>query len=470
MRFYILWLILGQTFFVPLAQAQTLLPPSLIEMRSASDQPSQILMRLEQTQYLSESGNTSERNSFATMSLRFTHEAGKRWHKRAEAWGDFAFQENEQPYIAVPELYTERVWDLSGFQISLGRKKWEWSQADSQWFLGLWQPLARWDFFRPQEQGFTGLHVEVQKKHWSLLGFGSGIFLPDQGPQFTLDDGQFRSNNRWFWRPQSQVAIFARESDLRYKVNRPGEGDVLLNSSLALKASVFEEVDRGLWASVAYANKPLNQFHLVVDPGLREDSLEIQIEVTPTVVRHQLMSVEAGLKGESVQTWFSFTRDRPEATNYGPTIIESSLAETLFFSGSIQHGLWGNRFKNSRITWAYLNSWARESRKNPSDLGADIESSFDRFPITHIASVTWDSNQISERLKNWRFRTQYWHSFEENGSWLSAGIAWASAPSTLWSLQVDILGSDEELRSGSNNLISRYRTNDRIIGGFEYVF
>lgn len=470
LKFSLWWSFLSGWLFCLDLSAQTLLPPSLSEVRPEREEPSQVLMRLEQSQYLSQSTNTSERNSFALMSLRFNHEGGQTWRKKAEAFGDFAFQENQQPYIAVPELFLKRSWANEGLELTLGRKRWNWSKADSQWFLGLWQPLARWDFFRPVEQGFTGVHFLAEKKHWSLLAFGSGVSLPDQGPQFALTDGQFSSNNRWFWRPQSQIGLFAQESALRYRINRPSEREALLNASWAAKASIFESVDRGLWGSVGYSNKPLNQFHLVVDPGLREDSLEIQINVTPTVVRHQLTTFEAGLKGDRLQTWFSLTRDRPESTNYGPTIIESSLDETLFMSAAFEHPLWGKWFRNSQLTWAYLNSWRRERRKNSSQLGADVESSFDRFPIRHVASVTWDSHHLSEMLSNWRFRTQYWHSFEENGSWVSAGLAWASSPWSVWTLQFDILGSDEARQSGSNNLISRYRNNDRIIGGFEYVF
>src|SRR5690606_36712479 len=89
---------------------------------SSVDDQSLVLIYLEQSQYLSESTNTSSRSSLGQLGLRFKHEEGKRFTKRIDAHGVFSFTETRTPYLAVPELYLASA-KQEGLFFDLGRRK-----------------------------------------------------------------------------------------------------------------------------------------------------------------------------------------------------------------------------------------------------------------------------------------------------------------------------------------------------------
>src|SRR5690606_26604489 len=145
----------------------------------------------------------------------------------------------------------------SGLFVNAGRKKRAWSRMDEQWSLGLWQPLARWDYFKPESQGLIGVGAGLDRKSYGAEVLVSPLFIPDQGPQFEVVDGKFESQSRWFWRPQTEVGVFDERTDIRYKLFRPTEQKTI--SQLSVAARLWAgEFKKTAWASMAYAYKPMN--------------------------------------------------------------------------------------------------------------------------------------------------------------------------------------------------------------------
>ena len=72
----------------------------------------------------------------------------------------------------------------------------------------------------------------------------------------------------------------------------------------------------------------------------------------------------------------------------------------------------------------------------------------------------------SQRIE---FKTRYSYSVPEKGGWVSL-LAAFSQHSLTWSLGLDFLGSDTDPESPAAGLFTRYRANDRVFGGVNYVF
>ena len=246
--------------------------------------------------------------------------------------GLFAQQESDRPYVTVPDFYLAHSSSLG--TVSLGRKKLQWSEFDELWKLGIWQPQARWDYIHPQTQGLTGLFWESQlARGFQLTAFATPVFLPDQGPNFQLVDGQFRSQNRWFWGPQVQIEVLDEATETRYSLDRPNEADVVLNGGGALQARFWSE-RTGLWLTASHAFKPINQLHLGGDARydianvLNENAIDV--EISTEVAYHQLSTIETGWKNPDMGASLSVTRDAPLKPEMSEDLVQSNLIETYF--------------------------------------------------------------------------------------------------------------------------------------------
>ena len=89
--------------------------------------------------------------------------------------------------------------------------------------------------------------------------------------------------------------------------------------------------------------------------------------------------------------------------------------------------------------------------------------------IVRVASVEAKILLRQKRLDRLELKARYSYSVPEKGGWLSAGLDWANGPLT-WSLGLDFLGSDTPADSPNAGLYTRYRENDRVFGGVNYVF
>ena len=101
----------------------------------------------------------------------------------------FYVPEEDFHYFNLRELSREIHKDENTYW--LGRHVHEWSEADSYWSLGIWQPQFLWDYYNPQEQGLTGIFSQTTlTSNTKLNFFVSGIYLPDQAAQYRQENGQ----------------------------------------------------------------------------------------------------------------------------------------------------------------------------------------------------------------------------------------------------------------------------------------
>jgi hypothetical protein len=390
-----------------------------------------------------------------------------------------SFESQDETYLGVPEAYVQPRKIAPGFNLTIGRQKRVWSRLDQEFNLGVWQPQLRWDYLAPKQEGLVGVFFD-----WSLSSavrltfFTSPLFIPDQGPQFHLSNGQFSSSNRWFVQPQSRVQLFSNtgfssDAPLYFELSKPPEEDIFMHSSFGFNMNY--QSNGPLWSQLSYAYKPRNQIHLGIEcancANLGNGTpLEITAVIHPKVVNHNVITWETGFDRVDDRGWFSLTGDFPQRSGFPDSYAEAQLNTMLITGFAYQHYVRPWIGVPSWIEYSYMRVFEFRRRSEnglvPDD---EVRSSLDRYPYGEIAAVDWRIllNQAQYNRLHWRNRYSY--SIPERGGWLSSSLEWARGAMT-WTLGLDILGAEVDPNSAEAGLFSRYRANDRVFGGVSYVF
>lgn len=432
---------------------------------------SQLEAQVYQSQYLSEASGETQPESVSSIGVRWKAYSSEKasFPYGFDGQSLFSQGESDRPYVSVPELYAgyESPFSLSFY---FGRKLQEWSRMDQQWRLGIWQPHARWDYIHPQTQGLTGAFVDHQHQWGSIHLFISPFFLPDQGPQFELEDGRFVSRNRWFWEPQAEVGLFADSSQIYYELDRPSEQDIVVNPSLATRLE-FGDAENGSWAKTSYAYKPMNQLHLGVEGKvLIADVGRVRATIHPGVVYHHVSTIETGYRSDDHDFWVSLTHDYPEKSDMPEEWLHSELREMYFASTGYAHRLHVGSWRSMWLRYSYMKTWLGRDLNKSNILGGSVDSSLDRFPLSDVASVEWTHQLVRSVRRGVRLGFKYLYSLPEDGSLLSSSFQFQSSRQLIWELSFDVLGSEQSAEEAGSGLMTRYRSNDRIVGGVTYVF
>jgi hypothetical protein len=382
----------------------------------------------------------------------------------------------QETYFGVPELYIQPRKIAPGFNLTIGRQKRTWSRLDQEFNLGMWQPQLRWDYLAPKQQGLMGVFFE-----WSLSSavrftfFMSPLFLPDQGPQYQLNNGQFTSANRWFSPPQGRVKLFsstpfASEAPLYFAIERPAEEAIVMNSSFGF--SMQYQSSGPLWSQLSYAFKPRNQIHLGIECAncATVPQIEITARIHPKIVKHNIITWEAGFDRVDDRGWVSLSGDFPLRSGFPQGYAEAPLNNTIVAGAAYQHYLKAWTGIPSWLEYSYMRVYEFRRPGSTGVLGEeDVQSSWDRYPFRELAAADYRLliRQTQDNRLHWRNR--YTYSFPERGGWWTSSLEWTQGPMT-WVLGADVLGSNVDASSRDAGLFTRYRNNDRVFGGLNYVF
>lgn len=422
-------------------------------------------LQLFQNQYLAPSVTPGQRAGFSSLGADVQlKEDRKLWSFGFAGNGIASLNGTTENYFAVPDLYAVYRGTKKDLSFTIGRKREIWSEFDEQWKLGLWQPVAKWDYLSPQEQGLTGVFVNYQTDSVKLMMFASGLFIPDQGPNFRLKDGQFTSDNRWFEAPQSQ-ALLREPFRINYALDRPSVTEIINQVSWGFKGTLGDTRD-GYWFSLGTAIKPLNQLHLQIDPKLRIREEGVAV-IHAMVVSHQVTAMEAGYRNDRERAWISVTRDAPNRPNLPRDWLQSSLYPALFIGAFYSHPADIFGLKRSQLSWSLLRRWDEKTSQSTGIAGDQVESSLQRFDFEQVGAIEWMVQPIDRLSRSFWVALKYMYSFPEKGGLLSTRFKWSFDRDMLVELGVDLLGADTEYTSG---LMGRYRSNSRLIGGLSYAF
>ena len=434
-------------------------------------------LQLLQSQYLGGSQNNTQNEAYSSFGIQLKHHSqpAKTFVHGLNIQALASMDGTEQAYVAAPEFY----WGLklptekSGLGLVIGRQRFDWSNFDEEWSLGIWQPYVRWDYLHPQPQGLTGAFFSLDTSDAKVMVFATPLFLPDQGPQFEVVDGEFRSSNRWFRQPTSKHTVINQDRKLSYELDRPSDAEVVMNAAYGLSILLGNEED-GPWLKTSLASKPINQMHLGIEgyhsiarPNRYLESVAV---VHPTVARHSVMTVEAGYRVEDYQGWISVTEERPDRTDLPDEWEESSLYSSRFIGMTVSHRLPWVGWRNHWLKYSAMSLTEDLPPPSPSGQQDTLESSLDRYPYKEVLSAEWTAPVINRATQRLDLGLRYLYSVPEKGSLLSAKLELVWQRNTRWDLGFDILGTEASGEDQQSGLMSLYRNNDRISGGVTYVF
>jgi hypothetical protein len=421
-----------------------------------------------QEQYFPSAGQLDvQRQDYTDLGVDLDfHRSGKTWNWGAHAmyWG--ALQSGEEQYFAIPELYFgESDYSSGGVRITVGREKRSWSHFDEEFGVGLWQPDLRWDYFYPVQQGLTGLFVDAQfSKSFSATFFLSPVFLPDQGPNFRLVNGQFSSMNRWFWAPQIDLQFGHGEGQVSYAIDRPPLSDILLQLSLGGMFR-YQSQSVPIWAQLSWAYMPINQLHYAYDcPQCANTNDQVQATIHPSVLKHKLVTAEVGWQDDRQSAWLSTTLDAPDNPSGPSQWIQSSYNSVYYIGASYAHAMSPFQIPGS-LKVSFLKAFISQSTPENSLVDGSVGSFLDRIPYQELMAVEWNW-PVSDK---WNWHTRYSYSIPEQGGWLSSIVSWKEKHWG-WNAGVDVIGASVASDSANAGLYSRYRANDRVMAGANYAF
>lgn len=373
--------------------------------------------------------------------------------------------------VAVPEIYYQNVPLPNKFGLSIGRKKERWSELDSYWKLGLWQPLVRWDAANPIEQGLTGAFFEYGSTETAKATLMvSGLFLPDQQPSFSEKDGRLVSANRWFRAPVNRAKFEESTQPIRYEVRAPDSKNIVLQNTYAALLQVGDE-DVGPVVKLSLADKPMNQFHVAIDAGLLTETSDSHVAapIYPMSIRHRVYSLESSYRGADFRilastNWEYFEKPNVEEGWQQTPLVDGRYDGLIYTQSLSPIGL-----RRTEVGLSYVHKYDRQNTRESTIIKGDIEASTQRFPFQELVGLQVSSNMLRSYRRELDAMLKYVYSVQDQGEWIQAGLQYRHERSWVWALSGDVLGVPKE-HDKSSSFISRFRGNDRVTGSVTYVF
>jgi len=469
---------LGGWFVFTTAQAAESLNQSTIQIFKRPQEIKKYVTRfdvsLTQTRYAGAPQITEQGKSYSSVipSIQIFNRFGSPENPHSEIYADglavLPMSDGVDFGIAVPELYYRWVVEPQRLSWGVGRKKTTWSELDSNWNLGLWQPLVRWDAANPIEQGLTGLFIDLESENVRTSFMLSGLFLPDQQPSHEEKDGSIVSSNRWFRAPVSNVAMQRTSGQVNYQVREPDIEDVVFQSTYAFKFEVGD-LNQGLFTRIAYTDKPANQFHLTLQGSLDFMTIEYDVPIVPISVRHRIYGLEAGYRNSDSKLVLSNQWEFYDKPTVLPNWEQTELLNSQYWGADYTQALGRLGLPKTNVGLALVGRTVSARGNSDSFIQGDIESSTQRFQFDRFFALKMNTNLRRTFKHELDLSMKYVQSLADSGEWIQAGLIYRYDRRWYWSFSGDVFGVPDETPA-SSSFISKFRGNDRLAGGLTYVF
>lgn len=371
------------------------------------------------------------------------------------------------PQLAVPELFFKFKPSNNGSSFAVGRMKQNWSTLDDHGNLGLWQPLARWDAVRPISQGLTGFFVKYNAEKFRLTYFATPIFLPDQGPEFDIKNGAVTSSNRWFRPPVDQAQVQNSEASIRYSLDTPSVSSVVNHPGQAVMVEIGPE-DEGLFLHLAMAKMPVNQYHLGLDSHYITSN-ELTAVIHPYVIDHQLITAESGYRYSTGQFTISNTWEKFDHPKLPDSYQQSEIIDSQYLGAVVAQDLSLFGLKKAALDLSYVQRIKSAAAAKDNFTVGSVESSSQRLSFDKLFGVEFKKNVFKTYANGLDISLGYFYSITDEGEWLHGDISYLYEQNWVWNISGDVFGASGAIDENAS-FISKFRGNDRMMGGFSYVF
>lgn len=370
----------------------------------------------------------------------------------------------KQSYYSVQELYVSTPLDERA-SVSVGRKKYDWTEIDRIWSLGLWQPRYAIDALRPEDQGLAGLFFDYKSDKVQVIAFGSSLFIPTTGPDVREEDGTIKADNRWYRPPSRQSGNI----EISYQLDTGDIRKLVSQESYGVKIRIGEE-ESGPWVGLAGGRKPVNDLLLKRNIRGVQVNSKADFEVSPEVAHHQVFSADVGYKFDHLKASLSYFEDAPEVVLPLPDYAIQKFNPIKVYSGQIDWNVKEFLSRPLQVQLAYMKSFGdkiQDIESNGQD--NDITLFTYRYRFSNAAMVRVLGPLATFYARPLVTKFSYTYDFDQKASILGTELQYQWDRTWSYLLGIDILGSDDS-NSTSDGFINTYRANDRAYAGVSYVF
>ncbi len=415
--------------------------------------------------YLSPDYYSTNKKQFSFVEVSFRNLLGRKSSKddgslgvQTELTGQVAPGTTAMSYLNIKQLF----WQQDAF--TAGRRLHRWSDLDQRFNLGLFQPRFTFNELSAEQQGLSGLFLNLgEPGAFEFTFFGSHVFIPDQGANFEVKNGEFVETSPYFRMPPGQAVIMGQDRDVNYTLNKPDFNEVVNQPSFGAQVTIGE-YRKGAFFQFATASKPSNQLSLGIEQYLSlAASNSIEVTITPKTYRHRVSAADLRYSFENIYASLGLALEAPEKPNFEPQHTYTQYGDSTAISPAI-----GLNIKRIRAEASYL----RVDEKAPQVVGpykSETRLLQRRFLYSSLYQLQGELLLLAQRNNRLELFSQYqvsegaefsiWtsrlkHRFAEDWSW------WGQTQF------IAVASLDRPISAG----LDAFENNDSVRLGLSYVF
>jgi len=457
--------------FVKASAADSVIPlPKLTTEISVEDTPKHRVygqLRLEGMKYFTELPNAANLNYSQFLSGQLSYIGETAWLENAADISAGTFFSMNQSHLVVHELYTSpRTQD---YRVYVGRKKNNWSEADHEWNLGIWQPYFELDALRPEEQGLTGVFFDVNRENWQVMALVTPIFIPSMSASVREEDGSLVADSRWYHAPSREADLINNKpTPITYQLSIPETAKLAGHGGSALFARAGNK-ENGFWMTGSAGYTPVNQLLLKRNVKYQINK-DVGVTVSPDVTYHTVVSADMGYTLGSARAIVSYIQDNPQEKAPDQDWVIQKLSGIRAYSGSLEWIIPKFFTRSILMQISYLRVDGGQIQDTGSDGQPDDLNLYDqRLKFTNAVRVKVQGELARIYRKPLVMKFSQLYDQDQKGSMVNTEFLFY--PSQQWALVMgaDFLGTDDETLRPTG-FLNQYRANDRVYGGMTYVF
>lgn len=380
------------------------------------------------------------------------------------------FSTENSVYYAVPEAYIG-YGDKSA-SVTVGRKLENLSFTDSFYNMGLVQPYMTSDTIYFKQQGLVSLSGHAYNGTFGMNAGFNPIFIPNQGPLATAKDGQIVSSNRWAQTAPEKFRFGDQNQEINYAITDYDLAEIVAHTGYYLNAYIGSNQERPV-LNATYANKPANELVLSRENYADISTFKGNVILYPTVVSHQVYSVDLNMDSGPLKTTLSYLADEPKNEKAAESQTLQTLSPITMSSFYAGYDLSNLVSRNLEVYAAYALINGGEIKDITSDGQASsfsFASSRTRFKNPVRVGMKGDMFFINGRSLKADVNLTY--DQEYKGSLLSAQLQYSPTEQLSLRIGADLIGVETESSSSTTqtNYLEQNQANDRITAGVGYAF
>lgn len=415
-------------------------------------------MRFYSDSFISPAFEATQKSNYEFVGVNLKTESLSQDILRMDISGGLAIGTPLLNYLNMTELYFKSSQNLSE-NFYIGRKKMQWSELDSKWNFGVWQPIFKWNPLASEEQGLSGLFWEIDKPFYTLVLFVSPLYLPSQGPSFEIKDGGFTKGNPWFHQPPQSVRIWDEATDMQYHFERPNDGQIVLQNSYGAKLSMSGVPDFRMQVSYLYG--PDNVLAIGYRGSFDLANMKGRVELQPQVFFHSVAGLDLSYKMAQFKVGMSGIYDHPIKEKIFDKVWSQPLFEDAFLLSPLiewDNGMWSVGLMHLDVFGGVVHEEGANLANKPLT---------NLYPFQQADRVSVGLNINIGRSEKILFNTSYTHSSRNDFDLVKVNTKYRFA--NVWSL----FSEAQILRAGAThkdnvNEIAEFANNDRLMLGVSY--